>query len=53
MDERLEMTIVHYAAMVLKWLDMDAKHHKASRPQLVEMFVDTLWALEQARSQED
>jgi hypothetical protein len=53
MDERLEMTVVHYATMVLEWLDIDAKHHKASRPQLVEMFIDTLQALEQNRSQED
>lgn len=53
MDERLEMTVVHYATMVLEWLDIDAKHHKASRPQLVEMFIDTLNALEQAKEQED
>lgn len=53
MDERLEMTVVHYATMVLEWLDIDAKHHDASRPQLVELFVDTLQALEQNREQED
>lgn len=53
MHERLEMTVVHYATMVLEWLDIDAKHHKASRPQLVEMFIDTLNALEQNREQED
>ena len=53
MDERLEMTVVHYATMVLEWLDIDAKHHKASRPQLVEMFIDTINALEQAKEQED
>ena len=53
MDERLEMSVVHYATMVLEWLDIDAKHHKASRPQLVEMFIDTLNALEQNREQED
>ena len=53
MDERLEMNVVHYATMVLEWLDIDAKHHKASRPQLVEMFIDTLNALEQAKEQED
>ena len=53
MDERLEMTVVHYATMVLEWLDIDAKHHKAPRPQLVEMFIDTLNALEQAKEQED
>ena len=53
MDERLEMTVVHYATMVLEWLNIDAKQHKASRPQLVEMFIDTLQALEQAQEQED
>lgn len=53
MDERLEMAVVNYATMVLEWLDIDAKHHKASRPQLVEMFIDTLQALEQNREQED
>lgn len=53
MDERLEMTVVHYATMVLEWLDIDAKHHEASRPRLVEMFIDTLNALEQNKEQED
>jgi hypothetical protein len=53
MNERLEMQVVHYATMVLEWLDIDAKHHKASRPQLVDMFVDTLNALEQNKEQED
>ena len=53
MDEQLEKTIVHYAAMVLEWLDIDAKQHRVARPQLVETFIDTLQALEQAREQED
>ena len=53
MNERLEMTVVHYATMVLEWLDIDAKHHNSSRPHLVEMFIDTLNALEQAKEQED
>lgn len=53
MSERLEMTVVHYASMVLEWLDIDAKHHNASRPQLVEMFIDALQALEQNKEQED
>lgn len=53
MDERLEMTIVHYAAMVLEWLDIDAKKHKTPRPQLVQKFVDALWVNEQIKAQED
>ena len=53
MDERLEMTIVHYAAMVLEWLDIDAKHFNVRRPQLVDVFIDTLQALELNREQED
>lgn len=53
MNERLEMNVVNYATHVLEWLDIDAKHYKASRPQLVEMFIDTLQALEQNKEQED
>lgn len=53
MDEQLDKSIVHYASMVLEWLDMDAKQHQVARPQLVEVFIDTLNALEQNREQED
>lgn len=53
MDERLEMTIVHYATMVLEWLNIDATHFNVRRPQLVDVFIDTLQALEQNREQED
>ena len=53
MDERLEKQVTHYASMVLEWLDIDSKQHHVQRSSLVEMFVDTLWALEQARGQED
>ena len=53
MDERLEMAIVKYAAMVLEWLDIDARNFNVRRPQLVDVFIDTLQALEQNREQED
>lgn len=53
MDEKLEKTIVHYASMVLEWLDIDAKQHHVERETLVETFIDTLQALEQIKAQED
>lgn len=53
MDERLDMTIVHYASIILERLDVDAKHFNVRRPQLVDVFMDTLQALEQNREQED
>lgn len=53
MDERLDMTINHYAAMVLEWLDIDSKQNKIQRAHLVEKLVDNIWALEQIREQED
>lgn len=45
--------IVRYASMVLEWLDTDAQEYNVRRSLLVEKFTDTLWALEQIRSQED
>lgn len=53
MDERLEKQVTHYASMVLEWLNNDSKQYDVRRSSLVEMFTDTLWALEQVRSQED
>lgn len=53
MEERIEKTIVHYASMVLEWLDADSKEYKVRRSNLVDMFIDTLQALEQWKSQED
>lgn len=53
MDERIEATISHYATMVLEWLDADSKQYKVRRANLVDMFNDTLQALEQWKSQED
>lgn len=53
MEECIEKTISHYATMVLEWLDLDSKQYKVRRSNLVDMFVDTLQALEQWKSQED
>lgn len=53
MNPNLEKSIVHYATMVLEWLDMDAKEDQVARPALVELFIDTLNALEQIKQQED
>ena len=53
MNPQLEKSIMHYAAMVLEWLDMDAKDNHVARPALVELFIDTLNALEQNKEQED
>ena len=53
MEERIEKTIVHYATMVLEWLDIDAREYKVKRSNLVDMFIDTLQALEQWKSQAD
>lgn len=51
--KELETTVTHYAAIVLEWLDADAEENKLQRRDLVDMFIDTLQALEQWKSQED
>lgn len=53
MNESLHRTIEKYAEMVLEWLDVDSKACEVKRSDLLELFVDTINALEQNRSQED
>ena len=53
MNEHMHKAVTHYATMVLEWLDADAKYHEVPRPALVELFTDTINALEQAKEQED
>lgn len=53
MNPLLEKSIAHYAAMILEWLDIDARDYHVERPPLVELFIDTLNALEQNKEQED
>ena len=53
MHESLHNAATNYAQMVLEWLDTDARAHHVKRSDLVELFIDTLRALEQYRSQED
>lgn len=53
MNESLHRTIEKYAEMVLEWLDIDSKECEVKRSDLLELFIDTLSALNQAKEQED
>lgn len=53
MNLHLEKNVVNYATLVLEWLDLLAHDQGVARPPLVELFMDTLNALEQNREQED
>ena len=53
MNQIISEGIEKYAAVVLDWLDMVAHDQGMARPQLVELFIDTLQALEQNKEQED
>ena len=53
MNEDLQIAIMKYASVVLEWLDMVAHDQGMARPPLVELFIDTLQALEQNKEQED
>ncbi len=53
MNMQLVKNIMNYAEAVLKLLDADAKELHVARPPLVELFIDTLQALEQNKEQED
>ena len=53
MNQVIRRLIESYAALVLNWLDMVAYDQGMARPQLVELFIDTLQALEQNKEQED
>ena len=53
MNSLLRQIIARYVEMVLEMLDFIAKLHHIARPPLVELFIDTLQALEQNKEQED
>ena len=53
MNQIISGLIESYAALVLNWLDLVAHDQGMARPQLVELFIDTLQALEQNKEQED
>lgn len=53
MNQQIRERIENYAVRVLNLLDLDAKNHHVARPPLVELFIDTLNALEQNKEQED
>lgn len=53
MNETLHRAAENYAQMALEWLEIDARVHRVNRADLMELFIDTLRALEQTRAQED
>lgn len=53
MNETLHRAAENYAQMALEWLEIDAKVHRVNRADLMELFIDTLRALNQAKEQED
>lgn len=53
MNETLHRATENYAQMALEWLEIDAKVHRVNRTDLMELFIDTLRALNQAKEQED
>ena len=53
MNLHMERNVVNYATLVLEWLDLVAHDQGVARPSLVELFTDTLNALEQNKEQED
>lgn len=53
MNELLHRAAENYARMALEWLEIDAHVHRVNRSDLMELFIDTLRALEQNREQED
>lgn len=53
MNETLHRAVENYARMALEWLDIDARVHRVNRADLMELFIDTLRAMNQTREQED
>ena len=53
MNETLHRAAENFAQMTLEWLDVDAKVHAVNRSDLMELFIDTLRALNQNMEQED
>lgn len=52
MNEILHRATENYAQMALEWLDIDARVHRVNRADLMELFIETLRALNQAKEQE-
>ena len=53
MNQSVRGVIESSATLVLDWLDLIAHDQGMARPPLVELFIDTLQALEQNKEQED
>lgn len=53
MNETLHRATENYAQMALEWLDIDARVHRVKRADLLELFIDTLRAMNMTMEQED
>lgn len=53
MNETLHRAAENYAQMALEWLDIDAHVHRVKRADLMELFIDTLRAMNQTKEQEE
>lgn len=53
MNETLHRAAENYAQMALEWLDIDARVHHVKRADLMELFIETLRAMNQTKEQED
>ena len=53
MDELLHKSIEKNAETALELLDIDAKMHQVKRSDLLELFIDTINAMNQNKEQED
>lgn len=53
MNETLHKAVENYAQMALEWLEIDSRVHHVKRADLMELFINTLRALNQYTEQED
>ena len=53
MNETLHRAAENYAEMTLEWLDIDARVHQVKRSDLMELYIDTLRAMNQTKEQEE
>lgn len=53
MNETLHRAVENYATMAFEWLEIDARVHRVKRSDILELFIDTLRAMEQNIEQEE
>lgn len=53
MNETLHRAVENFATITFEWLETDARVHRVKRSDILELFIDTLRAMEQNIEQED